>query len=80
MDNARGDEIEASHEPLLTPNPDSDSGEKNKMPEVEVHLFRMGRGPIDVFRLKLGGWDQDRLEVQDILDKYGFNFQVHLRL
>lgn len=45
---------------------------KAKAPEVEVHLFRQGRGPVAVFRSKLGGWDQDRLEVQDILDKYGF--------
>ncbi|CAA6671713.1 unnamed protein product [Spirodela intermedia] len=45
---------------------------KVKAPEVEVHLFRQGRGPVAVFRSKLGGWDQDRLEVQDILDQYGF--------
>ncbi|CAN6442280.1 unnamed protein product [Victoria cruziana] len=41
-------------------------------PEIEVHLFRSGKGPIDVFKTKLGGWGQDNLEVQDILDKYGF--------
>ncbi|KAK9163964.1 hypothetical protein Syun_004866 [Stephania yunnanensis] len=43
-----------------------------KVPEVEIHLFRQGKGPIDVFKSSLGGWDQDRLEVQDILDKHGF--------
>ncbi|KAK9165704.1 hypothetical protein Scep_000895 [Stephania cephalantha] len=43
-----------------------------KVPEVEIHLFRQGNGPIDVFKSSLGGWDQDRLEVQDILDKHGF--------
>jgi hypothetical protein len=45
---------------------------KTKVPEVEVHLFRRGKGPIDVFKAGLGGWEQDELEVRDILDKYGF--------
>lgn len=45
---------------------------KTKVPEVEVHLFRGGKGPIDVFKVGLGGWEQDQLEVRDILDKYGF--------
>lgn len=44
---------------------------KVKVPEVEIHLFRSGKGPIDVFQSALGGWDQDRLEVYDILEKYG---------
>ncbi|KAI3757442.1 hypothetical protein L6452_04979 [Arctium lappa] len=44
---------------------------RTKVPEVEVHLFRRGEGPIDVFKSSLGGWDQDQLEVRDILDKYG---------
>ncbi|KAI3680250.1 hypothetical protein L2E82_21335 [Cichorium intybus] len=43
-----------------------------KVPEVEVHLYQRGEGPIDVFKSSLGGWDQDQLEVRDILDKYGF--------
>ncbi|XP_058078489.1 uncharacterized protein LOC131226779 [Magnolia sinica] len=41
-------------------------------PEIEIHLFRCGKGPIDVFKSRLGGWDQDQLEVHDILEKYGF--------
>ncbi|XAR62232.1 hypothetical protein NMG60_11016918 [Bertholletia excelsa] len=45
---------------------------RTKVPEVEVHLYRQGKGPIDVFKSSLGGWDQDQLEVRDILDKYGF--------
>lgn len=53
------------------PNPRSPPA-KAKAPEIEVHLYRSGKGPIEVFRSSLGGWDQDRLEVQDILDKYGF--------
>ncbi|XP_008808562.1 uncharacterized protein LOC103720575 [Phoenix dactylifera] len=64
----RGESIVPCEESSPNPNPRS---VETKVPEVEVHLFRQGRGPIDVFRSKLGGWDQDRLEVQDILDKYG---------
>ncbi|GAB2270257.1 hypothetical protein Dimus_005162 [Dionaea muscipula] len=45
---------------------------KTKVPEVEVHLYRQGKGPIAVFRSALGGWDQDQLEVRDILEQYGF--------
>ncbi|KAJ8426897.1 hypothetical protein Cgig2_005276 [Carnegiea gigantea] len=45
---------------------------RTKVPEVEVHLYRQGKGPIAVFKSTLGGWDQDQLEVRDILDKYGF--------
>ena len=44
---------------------------RTKVPEVEIHLFRQGRGPIAVFKSSLGGWDQDQLEVRDILEKYG---------
>jgi hypothetical protein len=40
-------------------------------PEVEVQLFRLGRGPVAVFRLPLGGYMQDQLEVGDILEKHG---------
>lgn len=45
---------------------------RTKVPEVEIHLYRRGKGPIDVFKASLGGWDQDQLEVRDILEKYGF--------
>ncbi|KAK4253044.1 hypothetical protein QN277_010877 [Acacia crassicarpa] len=53
---------------------DSDTAQRHvrtKVPEVEIHLYRQGKGPIDVFKTTLGGWDQDQLEVRDILDKYG---------
>lgn len=43
-----------------------------KVPEVEIHLFRRGKGPIDVFKSRLGGWGQDQMEVLDILDHYSF--------
>ncbi|KAI3762045.1 hypothetical protein L1987_52468 [Smallanthus sonchifolius] len=65
---------EEESRPLLD-NPESKPGSKSvrtKVPEVEVHLFRCGEGPIDTFKSSLGGWDQDQLEVRDILDKYGF--------
>lgn len=34
-------------------------------------MYRCGKGPIDVFKSNLGGWEQDQLEVRPILDKYG---------
>lgn len=45
---------------------------RTKVPEVEIHLYRQGKGPINVFKSTLGGWDQDQLEVREILEKYGF--------
>ncbi|KAF3638430.1 putative WRKY transcription factor 51-like [Capsicum annuum] len=64
--------------PLL-PNPKPDpvpptrtKSVRTKVPEVKVHLYKQGKGPIDEFTSSLGGWDQDQLEVRDILDKYGF--------
>ncbi|KAJ4884361.1 hypothetical protein Rs2_34454 [Raphanus sativus] len=42
-----------------------------KVPEVEIHLYRCGEGPIDVFKSNLGGWEQNQLEVRSILEKYG---------
>lgn len=45
---------------------------RTKVPEVEIHLYRQGKGPIAVFKSSLGGWDQDQLEVRDILENYGF--------
>ena len=45
---------------------------RTKVPETEIHLYRRGQGPIDIFKSTLGGWDQDQLEVRDILHKYDF--------
>ncbi|XP_062022041.1 uncharacterized protein LOC133738500 [Rosa rugosa] len=53
-------------------NPPPQPKARMKVPEVEVRLYRQGKGPIDSFKSCLGGWDQNQLEVQDILDKYGF--------
>lgn len=56
----------------LAANPLSPGSVKTKVPEVEVRLYRQGKGPIAVFKSNLGGWSQDQLEVGDILHKYGF--------
>ncbi|KAI4346562.1 hypothetical protein L6164_007448 [Bauhinia variegata] len=61
------EEIDSSTETLP-----SERHVRTKVPEVEIHLYRQGRGPIDVFKSTLGGWDRDQLEVRDILDKYRF--------
>lgn len=61
-------EIEAESPPNPTPTKRS---VRTKVPEIEIHLYRQGKGPIDVFKARLGGWDQDQLEVRDVLDKYG---------
>ncbi|EEF35270.1 uncharacterized protein LOC8281408 [Ricinus communis] len=45
---------------------------RTKVPEIEIHVYRQGKGPIEVFKSSLGGWDQDQLEVREILEKYGF--------
>ncbi|KAI4352787.1 hypothetical protein L6164_007007 [Bauhinia variegata] len=64
------EEIDSS--PNVSETPPSERHVRTKVPEVEIHLYRQGKGPIDVFKSTLGGWDQDQLEVRDILDKYGF--------
>nr|POF24892.1 hypothetical protein CFP56_16069 [Quercus suber] len=43
-----------------------------RVPEVEIHVFRCGKGPIEVLKSKLVGYEQDQLDVRDILDKYSF--------
>ncbi|KAL8171951.1 hypothetical protein V2J09_023755 [Rumex salicifolius] len=82
MEEERGNEIEETS-PLLgsstttTTNNESSTLDSNKsvrtkVPEVEVHLYRQGKGPITVFKSALGGWDQDQLEVKEILHQHGF--------
>ncbi|XP_057469290.1 uncharacterized protein LOC130758406 [Actinidia eriantha] len=66
-----GDTTADESSPLL-PNPPRTRSVRTKVPEVEVHLYRSGKGPIHVFKSGLGGWEQDQLEVREILDKYGF--------
>ncbi|KAL5220154.1 hypothetical protein ABZP36_024867 [Zizania latifolia] len=56
--------------PVLAPNGKAGS-EAAASPEVEVQLFRCGRGPVAVFRSRLGGYTQDQLEVGDILEQHG---------
>nr|CAD1843079.1 unnamed protein product [Ananas comosus var. bracteatus] len=61
------------------PNPNPRS-EGESAPWVEVHLFRRGRGPVGVFRSRLGGAAGDRLDVRGILAEHGlrslFAFQA----
>ncbi|KAJ8770293.1 hypothetical protein K2173_013009 [Erythroxylum novogranatense] len=57
--------------PIPAPDPNPRTT-RTKPREVEVHLYRQGKGPIDVFKSSLGGWDQDQLEVRNILEKYAF--------
>ncbi|CAO2834140.1 unnamed protein product [Amaranthus hypochondriacus] len=45
---------------------------RTKIPEVELHVYRQGKGPVSVMKSNLGGWDQDQLEVRDILEQFGF--------
>jgi len=53
---------------------DDDDGSQKKtstIPEVDLHLYVRGEGPIHVLKSPLGGWDQDRLDLQQIMDDYG---------
>lgn len=61
--------------PLISspgPNLKKNRSVRTKVPEAELHVYKQGKGPIDVYKTSLGGWDQDQLEVREILDKYGF--------
>ncbi|KAJ4771554.1 WD repeat-containing protein [Rhynchospora pubera] len=62
------EEIQPESSSKRNPNPKS---VHIKTPEVEVRLYRRGRGPVEVFKSRLGGWDQNQLEVGDILEKCG---------
>ncbi|XP_051126573.1 uncharacterized protein LOC127248331 [Andrographis paniculata] len=72
------EEEEEAAAPLIPKTTESDSPKKRtrtvrtKVPEAEVQVYRNGKGPIDVFTTALGGWDQDQLEIREILEKYGF--------
>ncbi|KAJ3695028.1 hypothetical protein LUZ60_000405 [Juncus effusus] len=61
---------ESQSQSQSSPNPNPKSVQI-KSPEVEVRLYRSGKGPAQVFPSKLGGWEQNQLEVGDILDKFG---------
>ncbi|KAL1814100.1 hypothetical protein ACET3Z_024165 [Daucus carota] len=45
---------------------------QTKVPEIEINLFRRGRGPIDSFKSSLGGYELDQIKVREILEKYNF--------
>lgn len=65
-------EIEPESTPLISSSDESRRSVKTKVPEAELHVYRQGKGPIEVFKVSLGGWDQDQLEVREILDRFGF--------
>ncbi|KAG8369261.1 hypothetical protein BUALT_Bualt15G0133100 [Buddleja alternifolia] len=76
-DNRVGEIEEEEEATLLLPkNPEPVAQQtrsvRTKVPEAEVNVYKQGRGPIDVIKASLGGWDQNQLEVREILDKYGF--------
>ncbi|KAL7127836.1 hypothetical protein ABFS83_14G277700 [Erythranthe nasuta] len=76
---ARVGEIEEEEEatPLLAKIPETEPVLQRSrtvttnVPEAEVHVYKQGKGPIDVIKMGLSGWDQDQLDVREILDKYG---------
>ncbi|KEH43616.1 hypothetical protein MtrunA17_Chr1g0201111 [Medicago truncatula] len=49
---------------------ESERKQSESAKKVEIHLFRQGEGPIAVFESELGGCEQNRLEVREILHKY----------
>ncbi|XP_024518105.1 uncharacterized protein LOC112341732 [Selaginella moellendorffii] len=42
----------------------------SRQPLVEVELFIDGKGPEHVFKAPLGGWDQNRLDLEQIMIDY----------
>lgn len=78
-DDDRVGEIEEEQAAPLLPKPTESNriqqrsrSVRTKVPEVEVHVYKKGKGPIGVFKTALSGWDQDQLDIREILDKYGF--------
>lgn len=74
-------EIEEATQEDTTTNPDAEESSpllpktrsvQTKVPEIEVHIYRQGKGPIAVFKTALGGWEQDQIELGLILDNYAF--------
>ncbi|GER46331.1 mitochondrial import inner membrane translocase [Striga asiatica] len=45
---------------------------KTRTITMKVHVYKQGKGPIDIIKMGLAGWDQDQFEVREIMDKYGF--------
>ncbi|BAU01831.1 hypothetical protein LR48_Vigan10g186300 [Vigna angularis] len=75
------EEVEATPEEVTSRTSERAKHVRTKVPEVEIHLYRQGRGPIAVFKSPLGGWEQDQIEVRDILETHGlksvFAFNPH---
>lgn len=65
------EEVEAAPEAAPHDTSEREKHVRTKVPEAEIHLFRQGKGPVAVFKTALGGWEQDQLEVRDILESHG---------
>ncbi|WVZ13745.1 hypothetical protein V8G54_011311 [Vigna mungo] len=65
------EEVEATPEEVTPRTSERAKHVRTKVPEVEIHLYRQGGGPIAVFKSPLGGWEQDQIEVRDILETHG---------
>ncbi|CAI8604289.1 unnamed protein product [Vicia faba] len=48
----------------------SENEQSDEVKKVEIHLFRQGEGPIAVFQSELGGLEQNRLNIRQILQKH----------
>ncbi|KAK7364546.1 hypothetical protein VNO80_13283 [Phaseolus coccineus] len=65
------EEVDAAPENVTPRTREQAKHVRTKVPEVEIHLYRQGKGPTAVFKSPLGGWEQDQIEVRDILEKHG---------
>lgn len=67
-------EIEEETNPIISGSPTNPNPEtvNTNIPEVEIRLYRQGKGPIAEFKSSLVGWEQNQLDVREILDKYRF--------
>jgi len=65
------EEVDAAPENVTPRTSEQAKHVRTKVPEVEIHLYRQGKGPVTVFKSPLGGWEQDQIEVRDILEKHG---------
>ncbi|NP_001144412.1 uncharacterized protein LOC100277349 [Zea mays] len=61
----------AEQESLAAPPLESTATARQRVPSVEVHLYRRGAGPVAIFRSDLAGPRRDRLDVRRIQASHG---------
>jgi hypothetical protein len=61
----------AEQELLAAPPLESTATARQRVPSVEVHLYRRGAGPVAIFRSDLAGPRRDRLDVRRIQASHG---------